>query len=66
MFLEQGRQDPLIPYTQSVELATVLSAAGVRNRLVLVNGGHDLDFPDHYRNLIRQILEFLDATWKDV
>ena len=39
--------------------------AGVRNRLVLVNGGHDLDFPAHYRNLIRQILEFLDTTWKD-
>ncbi len=65
MFLVQGRQDPLIPYTQSVELANALSEAGVRNRLVLVNGGHDLDFPGHYRKLIRQILEFLDTTWKD-
>jgi acetyl esterase/lipase len=65
MFLVHGRQDPLIPYTQSIELANALSAAGVRNRLVLVNGGHDLDFPRHYRNLVQQILEFLDATWKD-
>jgi acetyl esterase/lipase len=65
MFLVQGRQDPLIPFTQSVELANTLSEAGVRNRLVLVNGGHDLDFPGHYRKLTRQILEFLDATWKD-
>jgi acetyl esterase/lipase len=65
MFLVQGRQDPLIPYSQSVDMAAALSAAGVRNRLVLVNGGHDLDFPDHYANLTGQILEFLDATWKD-
>jgi len=65
MFLVQGRQDPLIPFTQSIQMATVLDSAGVRNRLVLVNGGHDLDFPAHYPNLIGQILEFLDATWKD-
>ncbi len=65
MFLVQGRQDPLIPFTQSIQMSTVLGSAGVRNRLVLVNGGHDLDFPAHYPNLIGQILEFLDATWKD-
>jgi acetyl esterase/lipase len=65
MFLVQGREDPLIPYTQSVEMAAALTAAGVRNRLVMVTGGHDLDFPRHYQNLIRQILVFLDATWKD-
>jgi acetyl esterase/lipase len=65
MFLVQGRQDPLIPYSQSVEMAAALSAAGVPNHLVLVNGGHDLDFPAHYANLTGQILEFLDATWKD-
>ena len=65
MLLVQGREDPLIPYTQSVEMAAALSLAGVRNRLVLVRGGHDLDFPGHYRKLVRQILVFLDATWKD-
>jgi acetyl esterase/lipase len=65
MFLVQGREDPLIPYTQSIEMAAALTAAGVSNRLVMVTGGHDLDFPTHYRNLVRQILVFLDATWKD-
>ncbi len=65
MFLVQGRQDPLIPMSQSVEMAAALSGAGVRNGLVMVNGGHDLDFPVHYLKLIPQILEFLSVTWKD-
>jgi acetyl esterase/lipase len=65
MFLVHGRQDSLVPPSQSRAMATALSAAGVRNRLVLVSGGHDLDFPAHYANLIPKILEFLDATWKD-
>ena len=65
MFLVQGRQDPLIPASQSVQMAAALNSAGVPNRLVLVNGGHDLDFPVHYGNLAEQILEFLSATWKD-
>ena len=33
--------------------------------LLLVNGGHGLDFPTHYSNLVPDVLEFLDATWKD-
>jgi acetyl esterase/lipase len=65
MFLVQGRQDPLIPESQSVQMEQALESAGVTTRLVRVNGGHDLDFPEHYANLIHQILEFLDATWKD-
>jgi acetyl esterase/lipase len=65
MFLVQGRQDPLIPASQSVKLAWALESAGVSTRLALVNGGHDLNFPAHYPKLIHQILEFLDATWKD-
>jgi acetyl esterase/lipase len=65
MFLVQGRQDPLIPASQSVQMAKALESAGVNSRLTLVNGGHDLDFPVHYPKLIHQILEFLDATWKD-
>jgi acetyl esterase/lipase len=65
IFLVQGRQDPLIPVSQSIQMAAALTSAGVRNRLVLVNGGHDLDFPTHYSKLILQILAFLDATWKD-
>ena len=65
MLLIHGRQDPLIPVSQSEELAAALTAAGVRNELILVNGGHDLDFPAHYSNLVPDVLEFLSATWKD-
>ncbi len=65
MFLVHGNHDPLIPVSQSEQMAAALAAAGVRERLVLVNGGHDLDFPSHYSKLIPQILEFLNATWKD-
>ncbi len=66
MFLVHGRQDPLIPVSQSEDLSAALGGAGVRQQLVLVNGGHNLDFPDHYGKLIPQILEFLDVTWKDL
>jgi acetyl esterase/lipase len=66
MFLVHGRQDSIIPVNQSRDLAAALSAAGVRNQLVVVNGGHDLDFPAHYSKLIPQILEFLVTTWKDL
>jgi acetyl esterase/lipase len=64
MLLIHGRQDPLIPVSQSEQMQAALTAAGVRNELILVNGGHDLDFPPHYSNLIPDVLEFLDTTWK--
>jgi acetyl esterase/lipase len=65
MLLIHGRQDPLIPLSQSKEMRTALTAAGVRNELLVVNGGHGLDFPAHYSNLVPDVLEFLSATWKD-
>jgi acetyl esterase/lipase len=65
MLLIHGRQDPLIPVSQSKEMQAALTAAGVRNELLLVNGGHGLDFPAHYSNLVPDVLEFLSATWKD-
>ena len=65
MLLIHGRQDPLIPVSQSREMQSALTAAGVRNELLLVNGGHGLDFPAHYSYLVPNVLEFLDATWKD-
>jgi len=46
-------------------MAAALDAAGVPNQLVLVPGGHDLDFPVHYADLTRRLLEFLNATWQD-
>jgi acetyl esterase/lipase len=65
MLLIHGRQDPLIPVSQSRELQAALNAAGVRNELILVNGGHKLDFPLQYPELIPKVLAFLDATWND-
>ena len=64
MLLIHGRQDPLIPVSQSEQMQAALTAAGVRNELILVNGGHDLDFPPHYSDLIPDVVEFLDTTWK--
>jgi acetyl esterase/lipase len=65
--LIHGGSDPLVPVSQSLELAHALTAAGVRNGLVILPGsGHDLNFPVATpRNLIAQILEFLATTWKD-
>jgi acetyl esterase/lipase len=67
MLLIQGAADPVVPVDQAISMAAVLSAARVPNRLiVLPGGGHDLNFPINTpRNLVSQILEFLDATWKD-
>ncbi|MGP0063576.1 MAG: alpha/beta hydrolase fold domain-containing protein [Isosphaeraceae bacterium] len=65
MLLVHGLEDPLIPVSQSETMAAALTAAGVRNQLILVPGGHDLDFPVHYANLIPRLLEFLGTTWND-
>jgi dipeptidyl aminopeptidase/acylaminoacyl peptidase len=66
-FLVHGANDPLVPVSQSEELAAALTRAGVPNQLVVIPGdGHDLDFPIKTpRNLVFQILEFLDTTWND-
>jgi acetyl esterase/lipase len=65
MLLVHGLEDPLIPVSQSEAMAAALTAAGVRNELILVPGGHDLDFPVHYAKLIPRLLEFLGTTWND-
>jgi acetyl esterase/lipase len=66
-FLIHGSNDPLVPVSQSEELAGALAAAGVPEQLVVIPGaGHDLDFPIKTpRNLVFQILEFLRTTWND-
>jgi acetyl esterase/lipase len=65
--LIHGGNDPLVPVSQSIELAGALKAAGVPNRLIIVRGaGHDLNFPVNTPpDLTTQILEFLDVTWND-
>ncbi len=65
MLLIHGRQDKVIPVSQSVQLQAALTAAGVSNELLLVHGGHALDFPEKYSYLVPDVLEFLDTTWHD-
>ena len=64
MLLIDGRQDSVIPVSQSEQMQAALTAAGVPNELVLVHGGHYLDFPTDYSSLVPDVLEFLDTTWK--
>jgi acetyl esterase/lipase len=64
MLLIDGRQDSVIPVSQSEQMQAALTAAGVPNELVLVHGGHYLDFPTDYSSLVPDVLEFLDAIWK--
>ncbi len=66
MLLVHGLEDPLVPVGQSRAMAAALDSAGVANQLLLVPGGHDLDFPAHHADLTRHLLEFLNTTWKDV
>src|SRR6185437_495523 len=63
MFLVHGRQDPIIPVSQSQQMQAALTAAGVSNKLVLVHGGHGLDFPAHYSYVVPSIAAFLNAVW---
>ncbi len=67
-FLVHGANDPLVPVSQSEELAAALTRAGVPHQLVVIPGaGHDLDFPIRTpRNLVFEILAFLDTTWNDM
>jgi acetyl esterase/lipase len=64
MLLIQGRQDSVIPVSQSKQMQAALTAAGVPNQLILVHGGHGLDFPADYSNLVPDVLGFLDTTLK--
>jgi dipeptidyl aminopeptidase/acylaminoacyl peptidase len=64
MYLVHGRQDPVIPVSQSQQFHRALTAAGVPNKLALVHGGHGLDFPTHYSDLVPDIVDFLGTVWK--
>jgi acetyl esterase/lipase len=56
----QGTNDPIVPVSQSVELANALGLAGVANRLVLISGaGHGFGFKVGGRDLLPDILTFL-------
>ena len=64
MLLIQGDQDAVIPMSQSEAMHAALTADGVSNGLILVDGGHGLDFPKHYSAVVPAVVQFLDAAWK--
>jgi acetyl esterase/lipase len=56
----QGTADTAVPYTQSVELSTALTQAGVANRLILLNGvGHGFALSGPHRNNLPDVANFL-------
>jgi dipeptidyl aminopeptidase/acylaminoacyl peptidase len=65
MFLVHGRHDTLVPASQSEAMAAALADVGISHQIVLVRGGHDLNFPVHYADLAHSLLEFLSGTWND-
>ena len=65
MLLVHGIEDTLVPVGQSRLMARALAAAGVPHSLILVPGGHALDFPVQYADLTHRLLEFLSTTWND-
>jgi acetyl esterase/lipase len=66
MLVIQGTADPVVPVDQSESLASDLTAAGVRNQLILIPGAtHGFGFQVGGRNLVPQMLAFLTDTWND-
>jgi acetyl esterase/lipase len=64
MLLIHGRDDRHVPLEQSEALASALRRAGVRNRLIVVEGArHGFGFQAEGRDLLPEILEFLDEAW---
>ena len=58
--------DPLVPVAQSEALATALEAAGVPHRLIVIEGArHGFDLRVGGRDLVPEVIAFLDAAWKD-
>ncbi|HEY3929092.1 MAG TPA: alpha/beta hydrolase [Candidatus Koribacter sp.] len=55
-----GDADPVVPYEQSVRLHKALTAAGVPNKLVTINGGNHGQFNDaQLEDAYQQIFAFL-------
>jgi dipeptidyl aminopeptidase/acylaminoacyl peptidase len=64
MLLIQGRQDSVIPVSQSIRMHAALTADPVPNELILIHAGHGLDFPTDYSNLVPDVISFLDTAWE--
>ncbi|WP_406696417.1 alpha/beta hydrolase [Singulisphaera sp. Ch08] len=64
MLVIHGREDRLVPLEQSQTLAAVLDEAGVSHRLIEVdNAAHGFGFHVPKRNILPDILAFLDSVW---
>lgn len=64
MLLVHGREDQLIPLEQSERFAATLAEAGVSHRLIAVDGAaHGFGFHVTNRNLLPEILAFLNSVW---
>lgn len=64
MFLVHGTNDDSVPLDQSAALAQRAESAGVRCRRVVVEGaGHGFGLHVGGRDLLPEILAFLDETW---
>jgi acetyl esterase/lipase len=63
MLLIHGTADPIVPFSQSAEMADVLSAAGVSHQLIAVTGaGHAFEFASQGQALLPQIVAFLNQA----
>lgn len=62
-----GTDDALVPVAQSRALANALDAAGVRNRLVVIeHARHGFELRvDRERDLVPEIISFLDDSWNE-
>ncbi len=66
MLLIHGADDPLVPVAQSEALASTLKTAGVLHRLIVVEGArHGFGLEVGGRDLVPEVIAFLDAAWKD-
>jgi acetyl esterase/lipase len=64
MLLIHGRDDRLVPLEQSEALAASLEVAGVPHRLIVVEGAsHGFGFRVTNRNILPEVLAFLDSVW---
>lgn len=63
VYLFHGKNDPLVPVSQSVALAQALQAKGVRTLLrVFEDAGHEIMLPNkHLRQLLQETTQFLLA-----
>jgi acetyl esterase/lipase len=64
MLLIHGDDDRLVPLEQSQRLAAALEATGVRHELIVLPGlRHGFDFLAGSRDLLPDILAFLESAW---